>query len=267
MALTLAGTAGCTSKSQEVASVNVTPGIAAESLQGMYDVVRVNGRRTLANFSVTFDRRYYGGHDGCNGFFGMGFGYGDRYFSAPASQTLMGCSPRSERSFRQLEQGRIVSQVVANGFTARVVDHGRMELRNGKTTLLIEHLGAPSTPRPQEEEVVLAGTNWEVFLINGARATLGKTADNQYLRFEGSEFVAKFTCDIFSGGFEQDGQNLKLSNVTITKGTHCDSQNSDNETQFHALLNSDIRFIANIKQHFARVIRRRDIWRQGALVA
>lgn len=245
LSATLAVVAACAPKETELGSAQFPSGIAAEQLVGTYKVERINGQRALLDLSAYFSDEQYGGYNGCNGFGGMGLAYGDRYFSAPGAQTLRACSSNTAEGRRGFAQGETASNIVGTGFTARNLGNERFELRSGESRMVIARLKPTPPDRREGEGIQLAGRKWEAFLLNGDRAPMAKTDDNQYLRFGDTGFTAKFTCDIFSGDHEQDGKSLRLSNIAVAAGTNCAGSDPAQEAQFRALLESDLRFVVS----------------------
>ena len=238
--------AGCAQNNEPIATANATieESLAAEALSGAYVVTRVNGTKALSSFGLNIWQGSFGGDDGCNSYFGTGFGYRGTYYTGVAGSTLVGCNGSDRETKQRLEQGNLVAGVMLSKPTVENLGEGRYRLSTGSSEIIIKSDRSVSPQAPADRSIPLPGTSWEAFLLNGNRAAVAKTLENQYLRFADTTFSARFTCRYFSGKYTADGVRLQLSEVKIEQRGDCDRAQDAEDAAMLQLLSGELGFVA-----------------------
>lgn len=223
------------------------PMLTPEALAGAWRIVTVNrvaprsmgedagGRRIPSLF---FSAAGYGGTSGCNFFGGSGLLEGDRYYTAPGPQTVMGCGDMTAQEDAITGLLQISPQVSlrADGTAALTGGDKSMVLRRDPT--LSKGWRGVMTGRPYR----LAGTNLRIRSIDGRWLTPRSQEDSRPLSFKAGQWSGRAACAMLSGSWRQDGDRIVLTEPTVTTEQLCPPAEAEIDAALGALLEARPRF-------------------------
>lgn len=235
--------AACSVKDADrTAAVFPETGQAAEqtaALEGRWLITAIDGRPPVAPSqegafgrtpSVAFAQTGYGATAGCNSLGGIGTQHGQRYYTMPGPQTLIGCQGALA------EQENILDVVMRASPTISTLAGGEVQLAGTGHRLTLRR-DPQSAASPVEVAPMLAGARFQILSVDGVHLVPRSQSDNRPLAFDADEWHAKPVCGTISGKWRQDGWTLHANDIVVSQDG-CDAAGAAVDTAVRELFAS-----------------------------
>jgi heat shock protein HslJ len=191
------------------------------TLYGSWTIIAVNGAPPLrfphaeaGGANIAFSPGRYGGSSGCNSFGGTGLLVGNRWFGEPPMATQQGCAELAA-------QEQAIFTIASGG--PQITFQGSAEATlTAKAGSLRLRRDAAADPAPAARPpMLLAGTRWQVGLIDGRPASSPAGRVRQLLAFEADRWTLAGGCAPLSGSWRQQGDRVLLTPTSPAGGSGC----------------------------------------------
>lgn len=213
--------------------------LEATAFEGRWLITTFDGRPPVAPLqegafgrspSVAFTRTGYGATAGCNSLGGIGTRHGERYYTMPGPQTLIGCQGALA------VQENVLDAVMRASPTISTIGDGELQLTGGGHRLTLRR-DSQSPAQPVEAAPMLAGARFHIISVDGVHLAPRSQTDRRPLAFDAETWRATPVCGTVSGKWRQDGWTLEASDITVSR-TRCDASGPAVDTAIRELFAS-----------------------------
>ena len=187
--------------------------IDAAAFQGQWIITAFDGAKAVPSEfessetirpSLTFSAHSYSGTAGCNGLGGIGVLNGNRYYTGPGPQTLIGCRPRTSK------QEDVFSDVLRASPEITIVAEDRIELAGGGHRLSLTRDDQSPERKLYSYRQPEAATV-TILAIDGERALTGAIR----LELSGMEWRLQEPCSTLTGQWSQPNWEIRTARMIV----------------------------------------------------
>ena len=180
---------------------------------------------------------------GCNGYGSFGVLRGNRYYIAPGASTLIGCSALAAQEDTIFALMRAAPSVT---FQA----DGTLRLKSKDTIMVLVKDPVASTKLPNivapSQRLILAGTSWEISVIDGAFLTPSRRKEDRPLVFEADTWSARAACATLSGNWVQRNRSIETIGDVVTTEQACPPLEAAIDASVAQILKSNPDFVTGL---------------------
>jgi heat shock protein HslJ len=225
------------------------PQINEASLFGSWRILSLNGVAVKSPSSgsemfgtarVNFWQSGFGVATGCNGYGGNGLLRGNRYYTAPGPSTAIGCPNLDAQEATITNAMRAAPRV---SFDA----DGKLRIESKDVIMILLKDPGASAALPKMADIppqfLLAGTSWQIAVVDGQYLTPRSQQEARPLVFEADNWSAKPACATISGNWVQRGDVVETKGEANATEQACPAKEAAIDTSVAQILKTNPTFV------------------------